>query len=365
MSYRPGQVGLSEGLGLVFILTIPRVFLTPLSSILEQAGQFGWISLLLAGLYTFAMYYLLLFIAERMPGDLFTICQNILGKPGAWLVALFYLVMFWGNAVILLRQFTENTLLTALPEMRFELITAWYTLVSGILIFMGFSAIVRTSYFFLPYLLFGMLFTGVLLAPYYNIYRLVPWQGTGLASGLKTSIISAGYNVGVIALIVLRPSFQSLRTVRAAAVYGLGLSVGVKVLYTISYILSFGTLVGSEKSMPFYEMARLIYLSRYVQHIEALLIVLWVIVGMLTSAASLYVALYLLTRLLNLPALRPVLPLAAVTTLTFASLPVSFGQILELDALLEIMSAVGLYVIPVILFLATLYKLRKKSCIRG
>jgi spore germination protein KB len=365
MSYKPGQAGLAEGIGLVFILVVPRIFLTALAVTVTEAAQFSWISILLAGFYTFAAFSLLLFVAARLEGDLFAICQQTLGKAGAWLVALFYLVVFWGNAALLLRLYAENALLTALPEAKFEAVILWFALAIGMLVSMGWATIMRTSYFYLPYLLIGLLVICTLLSPYYNIYRLIPWQGTGLVQGLKASILSAGYDAGVLTLIIFKPSFQSLRTVRAAAFYGLVLSVGLKMFYTIAYILTFGTIVGSEKSMPFFEMARLIYLSRYLQHIEALFILLWVIAGMLAAAASLYVALYLLVRLLDLPALRPIVPLAVATTLSLAALPGSFEDVVEIDLLFTNISLAGLFILPPILFTVTLYNLRKKACTRG
>ncbi len=361
MSYRPGQVGLAEGLALVFILTVVRIFLTSLVFVVEQAAQFGPIAIILAGFYTIAAFFLLLFVTERVPGDLVAICRQVLGRPAAWLVTLFFILWFWANGALLLRQVAENTLITSLPEMKLELIIAWYALVIGILLFMGFGAIVRASYLFTPYLLIALFLVLLLLLPYYNVYRLAPWQGAGLAAGLKASVAFTSFNAYIIALIVMAPAFQSQRTIRAAAFYGLGISVTVKAVYIAAYIMVFGTVVGSEKTIPFFEMARLVYLSRYLQHIESLFIVLWVVIDTLAIAASLYLAMYLLTRLLGLPTDKPLLPLATVTTVGVAMLPESFADAVVLDTLFNRVSSIAIYVFPVLLFLATLYKSRRKT----
>lgn len=363
MSFKPKQAGLAEGLGMVFVLTIPRMFLTSLAVIMEKSAQLSWASVLLAGFYTLAMVYMLLFVIERVPGDFFAICKRVLGKAGAWLMSLAYLLLFWLNGILLLRNFAENTIINALPDLGIEVITILYAIIIGVIVTMGVTTIIRTSYVFLPYLVMGIFIISALLYPYYNIYRLFPWRGNGLSPAFLESISAAGFDFGVIALIILAPAFQSLRTIRAAAIYGLGLSTITKVVFIITYTIVFGTIVGAEKSTPFAEMARLVYLGNYFQHIESLLIILWVIIALLAMAANIYVVLYLFTRLLDLPEMWPLVPLMVIITANIALLPESFAQVVILDTEFVRIANLGIYVLPTILFLATLYKMRKKSCV--
>jgi spore germination protein KB len=364
MSYRPGTAGLLEALSFVFIITIPRVYLSTGATVLERGGQFSWISVLLAGLYSGLGVYLLLYVFTRFPGDLFAVSQQLLGRAGAWLIGLYYFFIFWANGVLLLRQFAENTLTTALPNMDLGLVIAFYVVFTAHLCFLSLSGIARAAGLFLWYMVVLFLAICVLLLPYYNVYHLTPWQGHGIMKGLRLSIEAAGTNIGVIALLIMAPSFQSLRTIRAATVYGLGLTVSLRAFHTIVYLMVFGLSVCVEKLLPFFEMARMVYLSRYLQHIEALLIMIWVLSGLLAIAASMYVAMYMLARLLDLPTLRPFLPLMMLLTGSLALLFESVDKVLAADAIFAYISLIGLYVIPVILFLVTLIKARNKPCVR-
>ena len=364
MSYRPGVAGLFEAFAFVFVITSSRSYLTSLSIYVEQAAQFAWLSVLLAGLFSGLAVYVLLYVFARVPGDLFDVSKQLLGRVGAWTISLYYLLIFWVNAVLLLRQFAENTLSTALPEMKFELIMAFYTIFATHLCFLSLSGIVRTSGLFLWYTVGVFFLICFLLLPYYNMYQLMPWQGHGISTGLKLGVTGAGTNLGVIALFVMAPSFQSLRTIRASAFYGLGLSVSVKSIHTLVCLMVFGLTVSIEKMLSFYEMARAVYLNRYLQHIEALLILIWVIVGLLSIAASMYVAMYILARLLDLPALRPFLPLMMLITANLAFLFESVDTVLAAEALYGKISLIGLYGIPAILWAVTFAKLRNKPCVR-
>ncbi|WP_371379189.1 GerAB/ArcD/ProY family transporter [Sporomusa aerivorans] len=362
MSYRPGQAGLAEGVAFAFIATVPRIFLTTPAITTGQSGELSWAVPLINGVCSMIMFFLILYVAERVPGDLLAVCRQLLGNPFAWLTGLFYIALFWGNSILLLRQYTENTLVTALPYVDFHIVIAWYSFVIGFFIFTGHSTIIRVSYLVLPWLLASILAVFALLASKYNVYNLIPWQGNGLINGLKLGIMVAGYDISVFALIIMAPSFQNHRTVRAAGIYGLSLSVMLKTLITLVYLLVFGTEVGMEKTLPFFEMSRLIYISRFVQHVEALLIALWVVTGLLAITANLYVVVYLMSRLLNLPAIRPIAPLITVITACLAMLPKNFDDVVVLDGSFNLVSGAGLYFIPVILTLTTLLKLRKKQC---
>ncbi|MDR3588042.1 MAG: GerAB/ArcD/ProY family transporter [Negativicutes bacterium] len=364
MSYQPGVTGLFEALSFVFIITIPRVYLTTGATVLERGGQFSWISVLLAGLYSVMGVYLLLYVFTRIPGDLFAVSHQLLGRTGAWLISLYYFFIFWFNGILLLRQFAENTLTTALPHMDFQIVVAFYVIFAGHLCFLSLGGIARCTGLFLWYMVVLFLAICFLLLPYYNFYHLTPWQGHGVMKGLRLSLEAAGTNIGVMALFIMAPSFQNLRTIRAATVYGLGLSVSLRAFHTIVYLMVFGLSVSVEKMLPFFEMARIVYLSRYLQHIEAVLILLWVLSGLLAIAGSMYVAMYVLARLLSLPTLRPFLPLLMLLTGGLALLFESVDKVLAADALFTHLGLIGLYVIPAALFLATLLKARNKPCVR-
>jgi spore germination protein KB len=200
-----------------------------------------------------------------------------------------------------------------------------------------------------------------LLVPFYNIYNLAPWQGTGISQVLLGSITQGGLDFGVVVFAVLAPTFQSLKTIRTAALSGMGLSLLLRSLSILVYTLVFGVAVGREKVLPFFEMARLVYLSRYVQRIEALFIIIWVIAGALNLAASLYVGLYMLTKLLNLPSLRPLIAIVTIVLAELSIVPPDIVTVIGLDDKAISFFNIGIYVIPLILLIAAVAKSRQKE----
>lgn len=131
-------------------------------------------------------------------------------------------------------------------------------------------------------------------------------------------------------LLILAPSFQNAETVKAVLLWGYGGSTAVRGVANAVYVAAFSPAVAMEKSLPFYEMARTIYINRYIQRLEALFILLWVMVGIIGIAASLYGALYVLARVFRLPTARPLMVPVTLIMIDIAALPPDAGVVLEL-----------------------------------
>ncbi len=361
MSYRPGQMGIAEGTALAFILTFPRVFLTTPVSHLDNSATLGWLSPLLAGITALGIFLLLHQATSGFSGDIINISQQLLGKPASWLIVFYGIFLFMSNVVLLLRQFAENTLLTALPSVEFAIVTLLYAAIAAISAYLGIEVIARASYLILPLIIVAILLVLLLLYPYYQFYNLLPWQGNGISKTISAGFGSAGLEFALFGLLVLRPAFQNNRTVRTSAVYGLGASTVIVSISILVFIMVFGVAVGREKVLPFFEMSRLVYLSRYLQRIEALFIIIWVVAGILGISANLYLTAYLFSRLFKLPSLRPIIPLLAITAVELAMIPSDVASVIELDRyMVTTYYRWGIYIIPAILITTAWFKKKKK-----
>lgn len=367
MSFQTGKMGVAEGIGLVFVITFCKVFLSLPAQSTELSAGLSWISPILSGLPVLGAILMLNYVFRWFPGDIYSISVKLLGKWGAWIICLAYSGIFLSNAALLMRQFAENTLLTALPNAEFSFIIIFYGVAAGLLVYLGIEAIARSSYLLLPFICGGMLVILLLLSPMYNTYNLTPWKGNGLAAAAGYGLLTAAANIGALVPVIFATAFQNFRTLNLCALFGLGISLCLKGLFFVVYLMVFGVAFAQEKTLPFFETARLVYLSRYLQRIEAIFILLWVIVGVISIAISLYVGIYLISRLLNLPAMSPLVPVVMLALVQAAMIPADVVTTIELDSrLLTTYHNFGVYFIPGLLFAAAWFKkLRKKKVVAG
>lgn len=362
MSYQPGRMGIAEGMSLVFIMLVPRIFLTAPANDIATAATAGWWVTIVAALPSVLTIIAWIYILQQIPGDFFSVAEKLLGRAGAWLVTIVFIVFFLLNAALMLRQFAENTLLTALPRIEFSFIVGWYAFVAALGALFGLEALARSTYLLLPISVFSLLLVLLLLVPNYDTYNLAPWQGYGLLPSLKRGMQQAGNNLGALILVMVAPAMQNIRTFKWASIFGIIGSIFVKALSGMVFIMVFGVAAASEKTLPFFEMARLVYLSRYFQRIESFFIILWVIAGLLGIAISLYMGSYLITRLLKLPALQPLIPLSAYLITQLAMMPPDIATTIRLDELVIVnFFTTALFAITPLLLVATALKAKKKG----
>lgn len=358
---RTGKLGVSEGIALVFSIVMPRVFLSTVSNLLEQDGQILWLAMLVYSVIPLGSLLMMVYVHNRVSGNIFMVCRQLIGKIGAWLVVATYSVMFLSNSTLILRLYAEYTLETALPRAEFQLVIIWYAVSAGILCYLGIEALIRTSSIIMPFSILGLGIVLLLLIPFYIGYNLTPWQGNGIMQAVHTGISGAGYNVGLLALILLVPAFQNTGTIKKAAFYVVSYTGVLRICFILVYIMVFGVAVGAEKTMPLFELARLVYLNQYIQRIEALFIIVWVMFGLLAVAGSLYISLYLIALLLKLPTIRPMVPIGVILIANLAMMPPNIGYALKVDQQLIVLFDMGIYVFPAILFVMTLWKKRRKK----
>lgn len=367
MSYQSGRMGNAEGIALVFTLCFVSAFLTLPAESIETSRELGWLSVAVAGLSTMAMLFLLIYVFARIPGDLYFVATRLFGKLGACLVSIYYIVMFFAMAMLWIREFAENTLSTAMPLLNFQLAVGWYALGAAFILFYGVEAIARANYIFLPFIVGGIIVVLALLAPLYKPNYLFPWQGGGMANVVIKGGVLVGANAGALLLAVIAKAFQNTRVIKAAAIFGLGGSVLIKCAIVLILTMVYGTAVAMERALPFYEMARLVSLNRYIQRIESIFIILWVVTGILGIAISIYMGLYLVTRLVNLPTMKPLIPIVTLLLAQVAMIPPDVNSTLEVETIfVRGYDLIGIYGIPLLLFAATLLKEKRgKKCASG
>lgn len=360
-NFNPGKLGVAEGIALVIGIVMPRVFLSTISNLVERDGPSLWIGMVVYTIIPLIVLLMMVYVYKGISGDIFSVCRQLIGTIGAWAVLVSYSLMFLSNAALVLRLYSEYTLLTALPRVEFQLVIVWYAVTAGVLCYLGIEALTRTSYIVMPFSIAGIGLILLLLMPFYVVYNLTPWQGNGIMQAVQTGMKGAGYNLGVLSLVFLAPVFQNARTIKKAGLYALGYTGLLRVSFILVYIMVFGCSAGAEKTMPLFELARLVYLNQYFQRIEALFIIVWVMFGLLAVAGSLYIALYLIAVLLKLPTLRPIVPLGAILIANIAMMPPDIGYALAVDQKLILVFDVGIYAFPTLLFVLAWWKKRRKK----
>lgn len=238
------------------------------------------------------------------------------------------------HLVLLLRTVAESTAKTALQqsEISFPLVLFGGAMMLGVRYRL--TALLRTSY--LLTLLTGglVLLLALLLIPMIEAELLLPWQGYGYGVLMREVVCDVGSWCAGASVFLLFPMMRAEEGARRALLQGVGGTMAISCAVLVSALGVFGSVVGAERSFLFYEMAKLVHFSQYIQRVEAIFVCAWVMVVFLAMIVLVRVIVMLLVDVLGVKDGRPlsmlVISIACACALLVSDLAstVSFGEML-------------------------------------
>jgi spore germination protein KB len=319
------KIGEKEAIAYIVTTIIGKIFLTYPAVIIAYAANAAWAVVLLSGLVTLFFLYFVVKLVTTFPGKPFPeICRIILGSYLGPVIGILPMVGWIIEEALLLRNFSESMLVVALPETPLSTVVFCFVAACTIAVYLGIENIIRACYISFPFILAAILTIALLSFNTWRTDLLFPLLGKGALPVLKAGIIRSSDFLEVTALYILPILFYS-KQVKRIGVRAVIISTAIFLVVIITFSMSFPFPVGEEPYLPLYMMARGVYLSDFLQRIEAIFVIFWVFAGLLLLSAGFYVLCIIFAQTLKLPDYKPlILPMAIITfALAFAppSLP--------------------------------------------
>ncbi|MHA6533510.1 GerAB/ArcD/ProY family transporter [Paenibacillus sp. BAC0078] len=241
----------------------------------KEAGHDLWISPIWAHLPGLLFVLMMLRLNSMFPKE--TIIQYSERLLGPWLGrAAGLAVIFYGINLtsVILREFGDFISAVFLQK------TPPFVAVCGIVLLIsyavrgGVEVLGRLAQLFLPltFLVFGLLI--ILSIPEWDVNNILPVMGEGIVPSLKGAIIPFSWFSGYMMLGIYFPFVSNQRKTTAYVLLTwFTLMVTLSVSGLVSVFL-FGKHV-SALNYPFIEVVRYIGIGKFIQHVDALLLIVW------------------------------------------------------------------------------------------
>lgn len=309
---KEGRISAHGVFSVLSILLITHLFLGIPRVMTREGGSAGWLLIIMSAAVASIGVLILVTLLKRFPGKNFIeIAEIVWGAPGRILAALIFSFLFLYIATVVVREFAETMLTTVLPRTPISVVVFIFltTMVFGA--YNGLEVITRSSVLLFPFIMIGLLSILFLTVSFIDFNNLFPILGTGpkylaLNAFGRSSIFVEIIFIGLISSNVNNPE-QIPRQIWASFIVSIALYVVVQLFY-----VSVLTVVSAEKLyIPLFQLARIIYMGRFVQRIEALYIFVWFFTGTLKLTLTLYAGATSLSRGFKIPFYQPLLfPLA-------------------------------------------------------
>jgi spore germination protein KB len=310
-----GKINVRQFTILVALITVgDSMLILPAIPALE-AKQDAWLSGIVGLLFGLLIVYLIGTVGRLYPRlNLIEYNTKILGSWVGTAVSFVFLVYIFYNAAGLVRILGDFMTTQILPETPIDAIHILFLGVIVMALRLGLETIARAGEMFFPWLVLLFLALVLFLSPLVDAKQLQPILVEGIKPVLRGSLFSAtNPYIELVAFLMIFPYVNKTEKLRKYFVSG-ALLGGIVLVVTIALsILVLGVDFSSRHMYPSYSLAKQISIGRFIERLEAIMAVIWIITLYIKTTVYVYILQLGLAQVLKLKDFRALaLPLVFI-----------------------------------------------------
>ena len=309
------SIGVRQLAVLVTIMTIGDSLLVLPSITAVYARQDAWISSLLGLLIGLPAVYLLGWIHHQYPKlTLYQYSDRLLGKAAGTCLTMLYLIYFFLNAAVLVREIGDFTVTHFMRNTPIQAVHILYISIIVMGVRLGLEALARTGEIFFPWFWILFLILVICIAPQIDPRKLQPVFEHGLKPVLQGSLAATAYPyLEISSLLAILPFVKQENGFRSSLLWGALLGgTAVSIFITLS-IFVLGMYMTKSVMYPGYLLAQKISIGHFLERIEASLAIMWIITTYFKVTLNYFALLLGLSHLLKLQEYKMLaLPMAMI-----------------------------------------------------
>ncbi|MFZ5351642.1 MAG: GerAB/ArcD/ProY family transporter [Bacillota bacterium] len=331
---REGKFGLAEAVSITSLLMITKIFYTSPMIVVKKTGTAAWYMTLISFITASALFYLVYLLMKRFPGkNIIQVFEAVLGEVIGKAMGILFSGFILYYSAMNLREFLELLKAYVLPYTPPSLIFIGFIAVTVLLAYMGLEVIARVSYMSIFPVFIGMAVLLVMASTFYNPESIKPFFGFGLGNTLINGIYRSSAYAEVILLALAINALNDISVFKRAGFISLAIGGAVFSICLLLYIMAFGYTVGSENLSGMFQLSRIIYISRFVQRVEAIFLFIWILCSVVTVSTSFYMSIATYCKALNIPDHKPLVYMFAILLFAIAILPQNISEVIEIHML--------------------------------
>jgi spore germination protein KB len=204
--------------------------------------------------------------------------EMILGKwLGKAAFALFFIYVFI-TAVLTLRNIGDFLTTQIMQQTPIQAIHICVMLVVIMGVKLGIEPLARAAELFFPWVILLLIMLVVLLAPQVELKNMQPVLEEGLLPVLKATILTFAFPfLGTVTFLMIYPAVNQIEKAGRAVFTGMLLGGLILTLITVISISVLGPDQVARHSFPSYAIARKINIGHFIERIEAILGIIWIL----------------------------------------------------------------------------------------
>ena len=326
------KIGTIEAIALVLTVTINHIILNLPQDIINTTSSASILNVIFVSLIALGIVFLIAKLFEKFPGmDIFDVGKYLGGKWLQILLQIAFFAYFIFTISILLRSFSEGLKIIFFPRTPVPIIMFLFLMAMIILNKLGRTSIIRANLFFMPLVLFSILFIFIANIENFTVQRALPLLGNGVSSTFFSGLSNLFAFGGISYLYLIPPHLKDQKNYTKIALISIGISSFFLLISVATLLFTFPFVTTSEEIFPLYLAARFIEFGRFFQRLDAVFVLIWILsmIGYLSIAFSF--ASDIFQKMAKLQSPKWIFSLLALLVFGIALLPQNMEQVSFLE----------------------------------
>lgn len=322
------------------ISLIPTLLTIPTFTF-ETVGTATFLHSIYTGIITFVFLAIILILYKNFANmDIVDIADYVGGKPLLIFTAVITILYLLLSFVLTFSEFIQNLQNVLFQNAPQEYLSIIFGVVVAISIFLGIRGIFRTGSIVAPVIIIGFLLMFLSLQNEIDFTNFFPLFGNGVSNFFLEGFSHVGKYEGVFLILLVTPFVQNYKKIGYSS-FMLATLFIIPSLFLLVGIIPYPSI--TENYFPIFELTKLITLGRFVQRVESVFIILWLMATFLYLSLALSFTIELFQKIFCIKYSHRLIP-------TFTTIAVCISSMLSShDILLKIRSFVFSNITPVII----------------
>lgn len=272
--------------------------------------------------------------------DTLDIVQYGVGKWAFVLCGLLLIAYLFILCVLTFSEFTQNLQNVIFPDAPQEYVGILFGIAIIISLYLGIRGIFRTASLIAPLIGFAFLMMFIILYKDVDLTNFTPIFGNGVSNFWAQGLNRIGRFEGVFYFLLISPYVKS----QAKTAYLSFLQTALLVLPTIFLligIIPYPSII--ENYFPIFELTRLISLGRFIQRVDSVFILLWILATFVYMSLTIYFLILYVQKVFKLKYSNRLIPLFTMNIIAVSSIFVNY------EVTIKIRNFLFVYITPYIL----------------
>lgn len=344
------RLGTFECVATIGAMTIIPLILTLPKLSTQYFGTASFLHAIYSSILAGIAFFVLIKLYKNFTNkDILEIAEFSLGKFFKYFTGLLIIVYLLAAATITISEFNENVRIILFTETPSLYVSALFLITVFIGCAIGLQGIFRASAIITPFMILGFIAMFFSLLPNVDLTNLTPVFGNGLSEVFIHGAYKISAYESLTLIFLIAPNLKNFNKTARNSFFMIAFFI-LTAFFLIFTIFSYPALI--DNYLPFYELTKLISYGRFIQRVESVFVLLWLIATFIYLSVGISFSVLVFNKLFDIKKSNWINFIACLIVLITSRFLTSYIDILAIREIVSIyISPIFLLIYPLIILI--------------